>query len=530
MKYIYIVAVIFILLLSAVFRLGFVNTCRWGGDEDTIACETLNFINNHRVPNLLSETHGIRTISVSGVWFYLVMLFARDPRIITAITIGIPNTIAIILCYFFCSRFIDRRTAILSTALFGFSNWAIIYSKNLWGVNLLQLISLLTFYILTAGIYKSRLSIIFLSVLFIPILPGFHLTGFSVFISILLILAIYFFYKIKSKYLLISVAIAALISMILFINFIGGRRVLDYILFCPNGKAILTTIDLLVRRWFYIYIWAYPRYPRIEVFNEGFIRIIFIFGCVYIIKKIIEDIKLRRVSTYSIIGIWYFVFIFAFAFADLVTHAHYFMVVLPCLFIIASIGFFSIIDYFSGKNRMGHSEFLLLFLIFAVWSPWISIMLMLTLFFVKKIMRGTTAKLLYFLITFILFFQAFSNIQLFIDMEKRGRARGVAYMDLGAKMNVAKFLIEDAQLRFKGTGLRSYYSTIDDGGYGYNYILTYLDPKSSDFISMNKIDKGYLYTIIGDVDNFKDHDILKNSLYYKKIGPKLVIVEKINEV
>lgn len=537
MKSIYIVTIILILLLSAFFRLGFIDSCRWGGDEDSSACKLLSYFNTHSLPPFFSEAHGIKTIGIINFWFYLVMTFFRDPRVITLVAIGIPNTIAVILCFLFCFRFIDKRTAIVSSALFGFSNWAIIYSRNLWGVDLLQLISILVFYILTQGINKSSLSIIILSLLFLPFLYSFHLTGLSIFVSILLILAIYFLYKLKQRYLsrpckgrglLVFIFTSIILCLALFFFFRMHRK-LDIITEYLSGGSVLATLDLLVRgKWYYTYLWILPKYPSLDNFSDISIRIIFIFGCVYLIKKIIEDIRLKRISVYSIVGIWYFVFMSAFLFTDLTTHAHYFMVVLPCLFIIASIGFFSIIDYFLGKNKIEHWELLLLFLIFTIWSPWISILLMLMSFFAKKIIGRNTVNVLYSLIVFILFFYAFSNIQLFIDIERRGKVHGRACMDLGAKVNTAKFVINDAQKKFKETGLRSYYSIMDDGGY--SYIFGYLTTDSKDFISYDKISNGYHYTIVGDIDNFGNQDILEKCLFYKRIGRKLVIVERINEI
>lgn len=524
-RYIYISIILLILLLSAYFRLGFPDITNFRGDEDDIASKFLDFVTCHNIPPLLIETRGTFTVSLFDKFIYFIMLFFRDPRIIILLGIAVPNTLAVIFCFLFCHRFVDKRVAIVATALFGFSNWAILYSGNLWCVDVLQLFSILTFYVLALGIYRARLGIIILAILLLVHLPNLHLTGLSIVLSVFLILLIYYS-KMNMRHIsiigaLLFIPVAALV---IYTKGLGlrARVITDNI----SLSALFTTINLIVRgEWYYGYMGVSPRYPAIENYNDIFIKIVFLFGCVYILRRIVQDWRLKCFSGYSIVGFWYFVFIFAFSPTELTPHGHYFMAVFPSLFIIIAVGFFSIIDYISGKEKISQIEILLLLSIFIFWYPKWTILAVSAILLLKWFPRNIVRYALYLFVIFILIFQPVSNLQLFSEIERNRGVPGIPGLDLGAKIESVKYVIEDAEARYIQTGLRSYYSV--ENGEGYGYLFKYLRTPDKAFISGDKIDKGYHYTIIGDPRRSISVEGTKNYLSHRRIGPILVVVEEI---
>lgn len=529
MKY-YILTLILILLLSAVFRLGFPNETVFLGDECSTAANTLALVKNHELPPLgQKDKLGIFTVGAIYTFpWYVTMLFTHDPRVVTLLTIGVPNTIAVLVCFLFCYKFINKRTAVLATALFGFSGWAILYTKNLWGVNLLQFYSILFFFALSWCIYRPRFWLIVVTILLSIFIPSLHPIGFCVFISVFLIL--FFHCNIHNKkYLLLLASFLVIPILIVF-----GKKGLDFISAGFSLDAIFTSMRLIVRdRWYYGYLGVAPGYPLIDGFSNLFVRTMFLLGCVYTVKRTFQDYKAKQFSPYIIIGAWYFVFVVAFGFAHRTSFGHYFVVILPVLFIIAAIGFSAMIDYLSGREKVANWELLVLFIIFMFWNPWLTLLIFSIILFLRgrlitKAYKKPVIYILYFSITFILAFQALSTIQLYSSIKKTGGVSGKPGLDLGSKINTVKYIIKDAQARYKQTGLKSYYSVLNDEGY--EYLFEYLmDAQKTDCVAEEKTQKGFCYEIIKDVHRVVNVNKEENYLFHKRIGSKLIIVKKIDE-
>lgn len=520
----YISIILLILLISAFFRLGYPDSTLFGGDEDSIACKIFYFVNNHKFPPLLTKSHGVYTIAVFDIFLYALMHYVHDPRFITLIAVGIPSAIAVILCFLFCCRFIGKNTALLATALFGFSGWAIHYARNLWGVDTLQFISLLIFYIIGLGISKKKIWLTILSVLMLPFLPNLHLTAFSLFASVFIILTIYYFRRNIRFFIILTIFTVAILIISFPILNIERKIVENKFSF----KALLTSINLIVKGdWYYTYFNILPRYPFTEELCEIFIRVLFIFGIVYLIKRSIYDLRRNYFSGYLIVGIWYFTFVAMFGGTNLTTHGHYFMTVLPSLFIIVSIGFFAIVDYICGRQKIDNWEIMLLSLIFLFWSPLITILFIFFTGLIRKLPRNIIVGSLYSFMTFLVIFNAFLNIQLFRDIEKIGFA---PYRDgaiLGYKIDAVKYIVDDAELNYKQTGYKSYYSL--EGDEGYNYLFGYLTAQKDSFLFNEKIPEGFHYRVICDINKLKKPEESDNYICHKRIGPVLVITEKIDE-
>lgn len=532
---IYVYSIILVLILSAVFRLGFPNQSVFGMDEDTICCRILDHIHNHRMPPLIAWRHGVYVINFLEFLFYIIFWFFRDPRVIAIIFNGIPNTAAVLLCFLFCYRFINKRTAMLSSALFGFSGWSILYSKGLWGVNEMQFFSIFVFYIIALNIARPGwmfTALLFLSLLIIPTL---HLTSFSIIVSVFLILFIFCRRKLRLKKIFIVIGLLVFLSVFAFI-FIAGlyRKIkLHGTVFMPavSLKAVFTSFDIIVRgRWFYGYIGVMPEFPMIDMIFEILLKILFLFGCVYVIKKMCIDLKNNRLSGYVIVGIWYYVFVILFGLTNLTPHLHYFMVVMPALYIICSIGFFSIIDYMMKREKIEQWELFLYTGAFMLWSPWAAVTAVFIAIIIwkynlfKDILRKISFYSLYVCIVFFLAFQVFTNFRLYAGIEKKGGVSGRAGLDIGSKIEAVRYIVDDAQKTYGETGKKSFYSIENDAWYG--YLFKYMTSNNENFISED-IDEGvYNYKIINDLEGTWPIEKTENYIWHKRFGCILVIKEK----
>lgn len=506
--------IILIFLLSAIFRLGFYDEIVFKEDESATALDFYDLAKASQFPPLFTKgKSGIYAIHIlDRVPWYIIMLFAKDPRLLTVLSIGVPNTLAVIFCFLFCYRFINRRTALLATGLFGFSGWNILYSKNLWALNLQPFYSVLLFLSLSYLVYYRKSWSIVATVLLSLLIYDLHSTSLSLIISVFLILLIYG-YIYKKKYLLSSFLLGGILLLV--------NKKVNIIIPNFSLKSFIFSLKFITRDdLYYSHLRVLPEFPSFENFSIIFLRAIFIFGCIYIIKRIFHSLRTKQFSSYIIVGAWFFSFVISFGFTTLKCHAHYFVVVFPALFIITAIGFDSLINYILGKERISKWEILLTFSIFTFWNPFVILLIMLLKYI--KVNKKLAVSSLNACIILILSYQCLTNLRLYNSIKNEGGVPGIPGLDLGSKINAVKFVIQDAQERYRQTGLVSGYSIENDEGYG--YIFKYLAKEKMDFLSEGSPPKGFHYIIIGDVNKNLDAGEDK-----KRIGSKLIIIEKIDE-
>lgn len=518
--------IILILLLGAIFRLGFYDEIVFKEDESISSLYFYNLVKNNQFPPLFTKgKSGLYLLRIlDAVPWYVIVLFIKDPRIITILYIGVPNALAVLLCFLFCYRFINKRTALVATGLFSFSGWNILHSRNLWALNLLPFYTILLFYLLLYFIYYHKSWAIVSAVSLLLLIYELHPTALSLIISVFLTLLIYG-YIYNKKYLLSSF-LTGVILIIPFLFVIKKVNILPN--FTPNFtlKSFIYPLKLITRDdWYYNHLRVDPEFPFFENFSIIFLRAIFIFGCIYIIKRIFHSLRVKEFSTHIVIGAWFFSFVISFGFTTMRYHSHYFVVVFPILSIITAIGFDSLINYILGKEKITNWEILVVFSIFTFWNPFVILLIMLSRFL--KVNRKLALSSLNACMFFILSYQCLTTLRLYNSIGNEGGVPGIPGLDLGSKINTVKFVIQDAQERYKQTGLASGYSIENDEGYG--YIFEYLTKGEMDFLSEKMPSNGFRYRIIADVNKEISVEQNRNYISHRRIGSKLLIVEKIDE-
>lgn len=529
-KIIYIILVTLVLVLSAIFRLGFPDVIEFKSDESAIAHEFFTLAKNNDL-RFIGNTHGIYNIVIYDQLWWLLFKFFKDPRIITILSVGLLNTLGIVLTFLFGLKFFDKKIAFISSSLFGFSSWAILYSRKLWGVNLLQFLSVLAIFLLALSLQKNKPKLIFLPTILFFFAISLHLSVLLLLFIVILTFTIYNFKK-YSKYSFLFMVFLILLSLLVLFR----SNLSEFIYFvdiCINSfsfKGLGATLTLMTRDKIYFEYLGIPSlFPEMDFIIAYFFRALFLLGLIVSIKEGIYRLRLRRFSPYFVMGIFYITYVTAFGFTGLADFYHYFTPLFPVYFIIMAIGFCSIINYFRGKTEIKPWEFLIIFMI---WQPIITaviIILIITLrsFNISKLLWPIIKRGLYYtnyaFFSLVLIFQVYSNFFIFKYLSATGGGGGVYELNLGAKIRAVKYIIEDAQKRYQETGLRSYYTVY--AGRGYGFLFEYLMPKEK-VIVRDEIDHGFHYIIAEDI---KMSLVLAQSPGFLKkqyIGPVLVIVEK----
>lgn len=529
-KIIYIILVTLVLVLSAIFRLSFPDVIEFNNDESAIAHEFFRLAENNDL-KIIGSTHGIYNIVIYDQLWWLLFKFFKDPRIITILSIGLPNTFAVILCFIFGLKFFNKQIAFTSSSLFGFSIWAILYSRKLWGVNLLQFLSILAIFLLALGLKKNRPKLIFIPIILLYFAMSLHLSVLLLLFIIILIFTIYNF-RMYFKYLFFCMAFLILLS--LFVLFSSNlSEFLNFLSMCVNNysfKGWCATLTLMTRdKLYFEYLGIPSLFPWIDFIISYFFRALFLLGLIFCVREGLCCLRLKKFSPYLVLGICYMAYVTVFGFTGLGDFYHYFMPLFPVYFIIIAVGFCLLIDHFRGKTEIESWEFIVISMI---WQPIITaviIILVITLrsFSISRLLWPIIKKGLYYtnyaFFSLVLLFQVYSNFFIFKYLGATGGGERGYELNLGTRIRAVKYIIEDAQKRYQETGLKSYYTVY--AGRGYGFLFEYLMPKEK-IITETEIDQGFHYIIAEDINMSltmpQSHGFLKKQY----IGPVLVIVEK----
>jgi len=124
-------------------------------DLVTISTDELGFYNKTR---MMVEGNGLIINGISAEYneafgplmFYLLaipMSFSKNYLSIV-LFMAIINILAVLMCFIFTKRFFNERVALIASALFAVSPWAIFYSRILFNIGPIPLFSIIFFQVL----------------------------------------------------------------------------------------------------------------------------------------------------------------------------------------------------------------------------------------------------------------------------------------------------------------------------------------------------------------------------------------------
>jgi len=204
------IAILLILLVSALLRLLNLNYMEFKGDE----------ANNLFVASHIALGRGFPLVGIGSsigtynppLFNYLMafpLFFSRNPVVATGF-IALFNCAAVALCYVFCRRFFGRIVAVITAVFFAVNPWAVFYSRKIWQPDLLPLFVIGFFYGLFAVVCEGRKKHLLTCFACLAATTQLHLS--SIYFCVVLVLVLAWFRpKIGWGYYLGGIAIALLI-------------------------------------------------------------------------------------------------------------------------------------------------------------------------------------------------------------------------------------------------------------------------------------------------------------------------------
>lgn len=339
---------IFVFLISALFRLTYLNLIEFKGDEATnlyLAAQPL-FGNPMPYGGTLSSV-GILNPPIFNYFLFLFTLLSLDPKVISFM-IGSLNSLALAFLFLIIKRFYNTRIALITTTLFAFSPWAIIYSRKIWPQDFIILLLVPLLYsihkIVKENNAKYWVLYTFLSIFLIQL----HQSGLF-FVPLLTIFLLLNKAKINIKAILVGCLIG-IIPLIPYISFEISNK-------CPDCKAYVAAKKSLSGRFPIVFIrplqilsqgdFQFLLYDDMEKFSQSF-PFAFNLRRIFYIEYLLVPLglflfwkknKKYRLFVYTSIFLPLLYFL-----SSIVPHMHYFIVLMPFLFLFLGFSLYSLIS------------------------------------------------------------------------------------------------------------------------------------------------------------------------------------------
>lgn len=166
-----------ILLIAGFLRLYALNTSEFDGDQAAIFSMARDAVQHGLLP-IVSNRASIGIENPPAV-IYLLMIpaaISSDPLLAT-VMIGLFNTVAVLLTYFFTRRYYGRFAALVAALLYAAATKPLNYSRFLWQQNMLAPVILLFMFALFWGVVERRKGWLFPALLLVGITYQLHETS-----------------------------------------------------------------------------------------------------------------------------------------------------------------------------------------------------------------------------------------------------------------------------------------------------------------------------------------------------------------
>lgn len=170
-----------IILLSAVFRIFFLDLIEYKSDEATTVSQTVKFFNSpHLIERGLISGTGVYNFPLFNYLMIPVSLFSRDPMILSGIIAAI-NSLLVGVFFLIIRRYYDFLTAIFASLLLAFSPWGVIFSRKIWAQDLLFLLYIPFLWLLHELVLKKNSKVILPLFILLALLMQLHGSGLFLF-------------------------------------------------------------------------------------------------------------------------------------------------------------------------------------------------------------------------------------------------------------------------------------------------------------------------------------------------------------
>lgn len=182
-----------IVFLAAFLRFYHINTTTFV-DDDAVVFRLARDVFAHGLFPITSNMASLGNLNPPMVVYLFMLPAAISANPLWAeVMVGLLNTAAVLLTYFFTRRYYGRFAGITASILFATAVRAIIYSRNIWPQNLLPFFTMLLLFMLFRGVVERRKGWVVPAVLLVCVLYQLH--GSGLFMLVPFAVAVVFAYK-----------------------------------------------------------------------------------------------------------------------------------------------------------------------------------------------------------------------------------------------------------------------------------------------------------------------------------------------
>ncbi len=198
-----------ILFVAAFLRFYHINTTTFV-DDDAVVFRLARDLFTHGLLPITSNRASLGNLNPPMVVYLFMLPAAISANPLWAeVMVGLLNTIAVLLTYFFTRRYYGRFASITAAMLFATAVRAVIYSRNIWPQNLLPFFTVLFLFMLFKGVVERRKGWFVPAVFLVCILYQLHGTG--LFLLVPLAVAMLFAFRTIRWYDLVLSAVVVLV-------------------------------------------------------------------------------------------------------------------------------------------------------------------------------------------------------------------------------------------------------------------------------------------------------------------------------
>ncbi|MDP2924123.1 MAG: glycosyltransferase family 39 protein [Candidatus Omnitrophota bacterium] len=281
--------------------------------------------------------------------FALPLIISKNPLSVTFL-IALLNILAVILCYGFVKVFFNRRIALITTALFAVSPWAVACARKIWNPYMVLPFIILFYYTFFLALFKNKQKYLILSF----IISAFSIQLCQICYALIpsLILGIYFFRRqLRKRYTIIGAACFILLYLPQF--FLESKS--DFYLYNWLTDRLLTSNFKEMINALAIHLKPISYFNSVSKVSYWLGIILFILGLIVIIKRyLLSYILARKERSKEYLK---YILVLSWTFAPLLllmlfrqncdpTDHHYSISIFPAQFIIMAIG----LDYIAKQK------------------------------------------------------------------------------------------------------------------------------------------------------------------------------------
>ena len=205
------ILLILIILIALFLRLHNLDYMEFKKDEAIYSFKASRMVENGVIP----LTSGVSSVGINEppLFVYLLsvpFLISKNP-VIASGYIAILNVLAIFICFFVVKDLFDEKAGLIACAFYAVNPWGVFFSRKIWFPELLPFFIMLFVFFIYKSIFQGKNIYLIYSIIVLGFISQLHFTAFY-FAIIFIVIIIRYWKKICWKYLMIGTAFFILIA------------------------------------------------------------------------------------------------------------------------------------------------------------------------------------------------------------------------------------------------------------------------------------------------------------------------------